>query len=263
MFVPALAAGADSRQLAGASAAFVSFCAAASAVYVLNDLADRKEDLQHPTRRLRPLARGLLNPAWAMVACLLLALLAIIIPSQVTFDLVVLFYLLAGIIYSLWLKKIAGVEMCILVGFYLLRIYGGGIASAVTISGWLWFFAVCIFLYLACLKRLVEFTVHPAGILQRGYKLHHESRIKFLCIISGTGAVGTACLYVPSEDAARYYSSPSILWFAVVGIALWIVRTWNKYRAARLSSDPLVGSLADPASWLAGIVATAAVLLAR
>ena len=53
--------------------AFVVFCLAASAIYILNDLMDRERDRSHPRKRLRPLASGAVTPVQAitlMVACL-------------------------------------------------------------------------------------------------------------------------------------------------------------------------------------------------
>ena len=42
--------------LRAAVAAFVAFCLVASGVYFLNDVVDVASDLQHPTKRLRPVA---------------------------------------------------------------------------------------------------------------------------------------------------------------------------------------------------------------
>src|SRR5690242_16107094 len=47
-------------------AAFVVFCAAASAVYLANDVADRASDAHHPDKRLRPIAAGRLSPGAAV-----------------------------------------------------------------------------------------------------------------------------------------------------------------------------------------------------
>src|SRR5439155_8741264 len=43
-------------------AAFAVFCAASSGVYLFNDLADVEKDRQHPTKRNRPLAAGVVTP---------------------------------------------------------------------------------------------------------------------------------------------------------------------------------------------------------
>ena len=47
--------------------AFGAFCVASSAVYSFNDVLDRREDLVHPGKRNRPVARGAVSPSAAMV----------------------------------------------------------------------------------------------------------------------------------------------------------------------------------------------------
>jgi hypothetical protein len=42
--------------------AFLAFCATASAVYLINDVADLAHDRQHLAKRLRPFAAGTLSP---------------------------------------------------------------------------------------------------------------------------------------------------------------------------------------------------------
>ena len=72
-----LAAGelGDSDVLVATLLALVSFCLAASAVYLVNDTADREVDRLHPTKRLRPIASGALPVPVALVAAGVLAAL--------------------------------------------------------------------------------------------------------------------------------------------------------------------------------------------
>ena len=52
--------------------AFVAFCLASSAIYLVNDCADREADRLHPTKRLRPIAAGEVSVPLALgVAALL------------------------------------------------------------------------------------------------------------------------------------------------------------------------------------------------
>src|SRR3954469_10744237 len=49
-----------------AFAAFVAYCGASSASYMVNDVRDAPHDRLHPTKRLRPIARGELLPRFAV-----------------------------------------------------------------------------------------------------------------------------------------------------------------------------------------------------
>src|SRR5262249_32974933 len=54
-------------------AVFFVFCAAASSVYLANDIADRESDAHHPIKKQRPIASARLSPRTAAVASALLA----------------------------------------------------------------------------------------------------------------------------------------------------------------------------------------------
>ena len=62
VFVPLFFSGGatDPMKLGRVFLVFVSFSAMASAVYFLNDIVDRKRDLSHPQKCLRPIASGVL-----------------------------------------------------------------------------------------------------------------------------------------------------------------------------------------------------------
>ncbi|MGB9748120.1 MAG: UbiA family prenyltransferase, partial [Bacteroidales bacterium] len=58
-------------------AAFFLFCAASSAVYIMNDLKDLNEDRLHPLKKNRPLPSGKLPVGIAVAVMILLAGIAI------------------------------------------------------------------------------------------------------------------------------------------------------------------------------------------
>jgi 4-hydroxybenzoate polyprenyltransferase len=54
------------RHIESVVAGIVSFCALASAIYILNDYIDREADRKHPEKQFRPLAAGTLSTRFAL-----------------------------------------------------------------------------------------------------------------------------------------------------------------------------------------------------
>src|SRR5436190_7585772 len=89
-------------------ACFALFCAASSAVYLANDVADRESDAHHPRKRLRPIPSGRLSTAAATVAAAILAAAALFAAralNRATFALAAA-YLLGTGAYTLGLKRL-------------------------------------------------------------------------------------------------------------------------------------------------------------
>jgi 4-hydroxybenzoate polyprenyltransferase len=167
--------GADLPAVGRVTLAFGAFCLAASAVYILNDLMDRERDQNHPRKRLRPLASGMVTSAQAitlLVACLvgagiLTALLAARIPttgdpfarwggSPALFVLCLGGYVALNVLYSLWLKHVVLLDIFLIAAGYVLRPMAGAFAIPAPISPW---FYLCITfgaLFLALGKRRAE-----------------------------------------------------------------------------------------------------------
>src|SRR6478735_6710398 len=75
----------------GATAiAFLSFCLASSAVYLVNDCVDREADRAHPRKRFRPIAAGELSVPLALGAAVVLAAAAAALALATTWQLLVL-----------------------------------------------------------------------------------------------------------------------------------------------------------------------------
>lgn len=144
-----------------AGIALLCFCAVSGAVYMLNDIIDRKKDVLHPQKRFRPIAAGELSVSLACFVGMLMSGIGVTIAFTLDFSFgwITLIYLIQNIAYSIWLKHVVLLDVITIAVGFLLRAVGGGIALQVPISTW---FILCIFtlaLFLACVKRRQEILV--------------------------------------------------------------------------------------------------------
>jgi decaprenyl-phosphate phosphoribosyltransferase len=119
--------------------AFGVFCAAASGLYLVNDLSDVDADRMHPTKRNRPIASGALGVRTAVVAALVLcsgALLAAWALAGWQFLVLIAVYQLITLAYTFRLKAEPVIELAAVASGFILRALGGGVATHVTLSSW-------------------------------------------------------------------------------------------------------------------------------
>ncbi|MBA2379628.1 MAG: UbiA prenyltransferase family protein [Blastocatellia bacterium] len=130
--------------------ALFSFCFAASAVYIINDIFDRDNDRLHEVKRLRPIASGAVSVRSALMVCAVMFVLAAVLALLVntTFVVVVGIYFWSNLLYSFYLKHISIVDISIIAVGFVLRVIGGGVAADVPVSKWL---ILMTFLLASCL----------------------------------------------------------------------------------------------------------------
>ncbi len=155
-----LAAGAwDQRDvLVRTALAFVTFCLAASAVYLVNDVLDAEEDRRHPVKRHRPVASGDLRVRTALVAAAVLGAgaLALAFAVRPAFGLLVCVYILTSLAYTLRLRREPVVELTVVALGFLLRGAAGGVAAGLPVSSWFLLVAGFGSLFLVAGKRFSE-----------------------------------------------------------------------------------------------------------
>lgn len=153
-------------RFARATAAFVLFCILSGVVYLVNDLADLEADRQHPQKRFRPLAAGLLPVPAAMAAALgLLALgLAGSFALNARFGTLATAYFLLMVAYSFALKHVVILDILIVAVGFVMRAVGGVWAiehpgERIIITPW---FVTCVLflaLFIAICKRRHELVL--------------------------------------------------------------------------------------------------------
>jgi 4-hydroxybenzoate polyprenyltransferase len=255
-------------KLLTALAAFCCFSLAASSGYLINDLVDLEADRRHPHKRMRPFAAGDVPPLAGIVVAVVLLLVGLIgaelLPGRFLAWLLV--YLATTMAYSLYLKRIALVDVMVLSGLYSVRMLAGGSVTQTPISHWLAGFSMFLFLSLAIVKRFAELeNLRASNALPkngRGYMVADLDQLRSFGTASAYAAVVVFAIYITNPDVANLYRHPRLLWLSVPLIILWMNRVWLLASRGELNEDPVAFALTDPISQAIGIGVVILALLA-
>lgn len=226
VLIPAFFAGKIGLVFAGPKLAIAvaSFCAAASAVYILNDIFDLEKDKLHEVKRGRPLATGAVSISSAIVLLIILFAVAVSLAYLVSlpFLYVIGGYFVLNIIYSLVLKHVSLVDISLIAIGFILRVLAGGIAADVPISKWLILMTFLLACCLALGKRrddlLLDVDKESLRPSLSGYTLPFIDTC--LVVLGGTTIV-CYIMYTVSEDVVQRLHSDHIYLtsiFVILGI---------------------------------------------
>ena len=180
--------------------AFAAFCLAASAVYILNDIADAESDRAHPEKKDRPLASGAMTRRTALAICTLLLSVDVVLCAgmKVKFIVVIAAYFLLNIAYSFRLKEVVLLDVFLIAAGFMLRVLGGAYAIGVQVSSWIVLCSMFISLFLGFAKRrgeLVNVEGAVTGAPRRVLLLYRVEFLDQMLTISAAGAVIAYALY--------------------------------------------------------------------
>ncbi len=149
--------------------AALAFSLVSSAVYILNDLRDAPQDRLHPVKKNRPIASGAVATTPALGAAAVLLAAGLGGAGRLGADLLAVIggYLVLQGFYTLWLKRIALVDVIVIATGFVLRALAGAVVIHVVISPWLLLCAMLLALFLGLCKRRHE-KVNLAGQDARG-----------------------------------------------------------------------------------------------
>ncbi len=207
----------DPSRWAEALAAFVAYCAASSASYLLNDVRDAPHDRVHPSKRLRPIARGELSPrlAEALAAVLVVGAVLLVAPLGLASILFLGTFFALQAAYTLSLKHVVLLDVMTIGGLFVVRAAAGAAAVHVRISPWLLLCTALLALFLALAKRrgelvLVGAEATPGRPVLEGYSL---ALVDQLVTVVAASTVISYCLYTftARESKAMMITIPFVL----------------------------------------------------
>ena len=193
--------------------AFLAFCFISSVGYIVNDIQDLERDRKNPKKSKRPLASGRITRIQAVYVLVFCALIGTIAASTLalSFQVVLLLYLVATLAYSFGLKHQPVVELMVVALGFVLRAIAGGAATGTPISRW--FLVVTSFgsLVVVVAKRLAE-AESLADVDVR--PVIREYPLPFLRFVLGVSAAVTLTgysLWAFSLPESRHFGQMSLL----------------------------------------------------
>ncbi len=251
LLLPLLAAHrTDAMGFALAAWGIAVFSAAASSIYIVNDLMDLEADRQHETKRNRPFASGEAGILAGMGLSAGLGIAALVGASLLSWQMaaIVALYMGLSLSYSMGLKRLRWVDIAMLAALYTLRVVAGSVAVGVAMSGWLGAFIFPIFFALGGVKRLIELgkTHDEAPLPGRGYARRDRADVRNISITASVGALVIYMLYTYSEIAAMLYENVWEIRLAAIPVGLWLARMIMLGWKGLMDYDPIVFALRDP-----------------
>jgi decaprenyl-phosphate phosphoribosyltransferase len=178
--------------------ALVGFCLVSSAVYAVNDCADRESDRAHPTKRSRPVAAGVLSVRSALVLAAVLAVVGLLLGLLASVPLMVLLagYVVLQLGYALGLKNEPVLDLAIVAAGFLMRAVAGGLAADLRISQWFLLVAGFGSLFIVAGKRYSELhTLGNEAGTRRSLVRYTDSYLRFVCSIAATATMMSYSLW--------------------------------------------------------------------
>jgi 4-hydroxybenzoate polyprenyltransferase len=222
--------------------AFAAFCLTASAVYILNDIADLKADRVHPEKKNRPIASGRISVRQAMgLLILLLVCVAVLVAGMdKRFLAILITYFFINVAYSFKLKETVLLDVFIISAGFMLRVLGGAFAIDVAVSNWIVLCTLFISLFLGFAKRRAELVVHESLGMTSERKvllLYSAHFIDQMLTVTTAGAVISYALYTVAPRTIEIFGTDKMI-YTTVFVLYGLFRYLYLVHTAKTTENP-------------------------
>lgn len=218
----------DGHVLKTSLIAFVAFCLAASCIYFINDVMDVESDRRHPKKRFRPIAAGWVPIPLGVGTGLVCgaAGLGVAALANLTTVIVVSFYIVLHIVYSMWLKHVPVLDLAMVASGFLLRAIVGGVAANLELSQWFLLTTGFGSLFMVAGKRYSEMVLmgDGAGASRKSLSEYSQSYLRFVWQAAATVTVITYSLWafqLASQPDAQGHASSARPWLEI-SVIPWV-----------------------------------------
>ena len=209
-----------------ALSAFLVFCLASSAIYVINDIVDIESDRAHPVKKNRPLPSGQISTLAAIITASLLLVLVfwLMMYFNYAFILLVVGFVILNVMYSFWLKNMVLLDVFSIAAGFSIRVLAGAFAIMVPISSWLLLTTMFISLFLGVMKRRSELALVNENSGNQSRKVLAQYSLNFadqMATVASAGVIICYALYTVAPRTVSAFQTERLIYttpFVVFGI---------------------------------------------
>lgn len=249
-------------------AAFLLFCVASSAIYMLNDACDMERDRLHPVKRSRPLPAGRVSRPQVLAITSVLLVIAVagswMLGRQ--FFLSMLAFLAVNASYSFFFRSIVVLDAMLIAISFVIRAVAGvmvlrPVEAGIELSPWLLVCTLFLALFLALGKRRHELGLLEAHAAEHRASLGAYSRSlldQLITVVSAATLIAYAIYTIDPATISKFQSRNLVVTipFVAYGIFryLYLIQERNEGgnpSRALYRDGPLLATIA---SWLLVVV---------
>tara|TARA_A100001388_G_C28767400_1_gene501594 strand:- start:1379 stop:2290 length:912 start_codon:yes stop_codon:yes gene_type:complete len=218
--------------------AFICFCLISSAIYLFNDIIDIREDRLHPTKRFRPIAASQVSITVAFKTLILLTIISLFLSKLLGIELFILIFLYAllQVFYCLCLKKIIILDVICISSGFILRAIAGGLVSDSIPSPWFLLTISLLALFIAIEKRKEELLLSKKyGIVFK--KVLNFYSLKSLMILENFTSISAFISYSLWAYGPTFNGAPSKWMLLTSPMVLYCIIRYKLISSSKVSKS--------------------------
>lgn len=220
----------------------LAFSILSSAIYIFNDLWDIEFDKQHPIKRKKGIASGIIPKINALFIGVFLLSLSLVLITCICHSCLKFFiiYALLNLAYSAILKHIPIVDIIILSFGYIIRIFIGGEVAGVPISFWLIILTYLLALFILLAKRKDDVKDYfKKGIISRTTVLfYNKINFSFWLQFQAMLIIVFYTAYAFADSTKNMFNN-SYFWLSAIPVAIGISVFAHKISKINQHFEPL------------------------
>ncbi|MGV8025069.1 MAG: decaprenyl-phosphate phosphoribosyltransferase [Anaerolineaceae bacterium] len=226
------------------------FCMLSGAVYLINDVFDKKADQNHPTKKDRPIASGKLPVNVAILIAVVVVTVSLFLAFHLStaFGTISTIYFILNLAYSFKLKHIPLIDVMVIATGFVLRVAAGVTLFQVErFSPWLYVCTTLLALFIGFGKRRAEIVCLSENATQHrkvldGYSVEFLDQL--ITIVSSTTIVAYSFYTFSAPNLPENNSMMLTIPFVLYGLFryLYLIKIQNSGGAPEdlvLSDRPL------------------------